>query len=71
MPRSFSLVPLDRVDTANLLALVFDRPIKVILGLEVFLDDIEIRVCLVDPERRGEVFSLRVSTEAGKLPESQ
>lgn len=71
MPSSFPFVPLDRVNTADLLAFVFHGPIKVILGLEVFLDDIKIGVGLIDAECRRKISSLQITQEIDKSPEFQ
>ena len=71
LPRPFAFVPFDRVNTTNLLAFVFDSPIKVIFGLEVFLDDIKIGVCLVDTKSRRKISSLQINNELALAPESQ
>lgn len=42
-----------------------------ILGLEVFLDDIKIGVGLVDAERRRKISSLQITREIDKSPESR
>lgn len=55
LPRALVLVPLDRVDTRHLLALVLHRSVEMVLGLEIVLDNLKAGVRLVDTERRRQI----------------
>ena len=64
LPRALVLVPLDRVDTRHLLALVLHRSVEMVLGLEIVLDNLEAGVRLVDAERRRQVRLLPLTTHS-------